>query len=176
MRILILLWCWMWMPLSVNPESSPVKVRISTHLGDMVFRLSEATPLHRSNFLQRIDQGLWEGAQFNRIVKDFVVQGGCPDLPDGRIEAATWIPAELVDSLTHCFGALGMGRDNNAEKQSADCQFYIVTHPKGLSRLDGEYTIIGQLLEGADVLQLLNEWETDADGSAPAIDLHIERI
>lgn len=174
MRVLLLLWCWMWMPYSVNPERPATRIRISTDQGDMVFRLSEATPLHRDNFLRRIDQGLWEGAQFNRIVKDFVVQGGCEDLSDGRIEADSWIPPEFSDSLTHRFGALGMGRDDNAAKYSADCQFYIVTHPNGLSRLDGEYTIIGQLIEGEEVLRLLNEWETD--DNAPAIALRIERI
>jgi len=50
-----------------------------------------------------------------------------------------------------------MGRDANPEKRSANCQFYIVTHPEGVHRLDGDYTVFGQLLEGHEVLRRINE-------------------
>lgn len=159
-----------------NSISEPVHIRMRTDYGEMVFRLSSGTPLHRDNFLHQLEKGTWEGAVFNRVVKDFVVQGGCEDLPDGRIEAASWIPGEFSDSLTHRFGALGMGRDANAAKQSADCQFYIVTHPEGLSRLNGDYTIFGQLIKGEEVLRQLNHAQPNTEEAAPAIPVFIEPI
>jgi peptidyl-prolyl cis-trans isomerase B (cyclophilin B) len=122
----------------------------------MTFRLSDACPKHKSSFLKMIDEKKWEGQDFNRLVKDFVIQAGCADLEDGSIQAEYWIDAEIVDSLGHQFGALGMGRDNNASKKSANCQFYIVSNEKGVHRLDGDYTIFGQLIDGQDVLKKIN--------------------
>ena len=132
------------------------KVVISTKFGEMEFRLSQATPLHKSNFITQVEAGRLSRGHFNRLVHNFVIQGGCPDKEDGSIDAEKWIPAEFQDSLRHVFGALGMGRDDNREKQSADCQFYIVTNPHGLQRLDGRYTVFGRITRGLDVLQALN--------------------
>ena len=68
----------------------------------------------------------------------------------------------LNNSLKHVYGALGAGRDNNPEKLSAGCQFYIVHAKNGLSRLDGEYVIFGQLFKGYDVLEAIGNVETDS--------------
>lgn len=126
-------------------------------MGEMHFRLSRATPQHRKNFIRQVKTGVLDSGYFNRLVGDFVIQGGCPDHPDGSIHAQSWINAEFVDSLTHRFGALGMGRDENAQRQSADCQFYLVSNLDGLPQLDGRYTVFGQLIRGEDVLIKLNE-------------------
>lgn len=140
----------------VSKEGEP-RVVISTNFGDMIFELSSEAPLHKENFIKEIERGTWDDASFNRLVKDFVIQAGCPDLEDGTIEADHWIDAEFSDQLTHEFGALGMGRDGNAEKKSANCQFYIVTNKEGEHRLDGDYTIFGKLIEGEDVLLAINQ-------------------
>ncbi len=138
-------------------QHPPDRIEMRTEMGTMIFRLSEGAPLHKANFLSELENGTWADISFNRMVPNFVIQAGCPDREDGTIDAAHWIDGEFADSLTHRFGALGMGRDANPEKRSANCQFYIVTHPEGVHRLDGDYTVFGQLLEGHEVLRRINE-------------------
>jgi peptidyl-prolyl cis-trans isomerase B (cyclophilin B) len=144
-------------------QKTDSQVVISTNFGEMTFELSSEAPLHKENFIKEIKRGTWEKSSFNRIVKDFVIQAGCPDLEDGTIDADHWIDAEFSENLKHHFGALGMGRDANAEKRSANCQFYIVTNDEGLPRLDGGYTIFGYITSGEDVLRALNQLAETAD-------------
>ena len=54
-------------------------VKISTSLGDMKVRLYDETPKHRDNFLKLANEGFYNGLLFHRIIKGFMIQGGCPD-------------------------------------------------------------------------------------------------
>ncbi len=90
-----------------------------------------------------------------------MVQGGCPDTREGFADSPYLIEPEFNDSLKHIYGALGAGRDENPDKISAGCQLYIVHAKEGLSRLDGEYMIFGQLFAGFEVLEAIAEVETD---------------
>ncbi len=107
-------------------------VQFSTSKGDILLRLYDATPKHRDAFVQSIKQGKFNNALFNRVIKDFVSQGGeldetildrekqHPELAVKRIEA------EIVPSLIHKKGALGAGRNDNPEKSSYFTQIYLV--------------------------------------------------
>jgi len=114
---------------------------------------------------------------FNRVIKNFVIQGGCPDTREGFGDSPYLIKPEFNDSLKHVYGALGAGRDNNPDKLSAGCQFYIVNAKNGLPRLDGNYVIFGQLFQGQDVLDAISKVETDStDTPITAITLDINII
>jgi peptidyl-prolyl cis-trans isomerase B (cyclophilin B) len=109
-------------------------VEITTNFGTMIVRLSDSTPLHRDNFIKLVQQGFYDSLLFHRVIKDFMIQGGDPqskhaqagvflgegEAPGGRI------PAEFRPYLFHKKGALAMARDDNPEKASSNCQFYIV--------------------------------------------------
>jgi peptidyl-prolyl cis-trans isomerase B (cyclophilin B) len=95
-------------------------------------------------------------------VKDFVIQGGCPDSVKYFENSPFLIPPEFADSIKHIYGALGMGRDNNPQKQSNACQFYIVNKEAGLPKLDGDYTIFGFILKGQDILEAIEKEQTNA--------------
>lgn len=117
-------------------KSSEVKVFIETTEGRMVLELSNATPLHRDNFLKLIKEGYYDQVLFHRVIKDFMIQGGDPDSKEakpgqmlGNGGPGYTIPAEFVDSLIHVKGALAAARlgDNmNPRKESSGSQFYIV--------------------------------------------------
>jgi peptidyl-prolyl cis-trans isomerase B (cyclophilin B) len=55
-----------------------------------------------------------------------------------------------------------MGRDDNPEKLSAGCQFYIVHDSEGIPRLDQNYTVFGQLFKGFKVLEKIATLPTDS--------------
>lgn len=126
--------------------------QIKTQYGEILFRFHEGTPNHRDNFIKLANAGYWDSLTFNRVVKNFVAQGGCPDTPEGFKDSPYLLNPEFVDSLKHVYGAVGCGRDENPDKISAGCQFYIVQRKEGVPRLDGDYVIFGQVFKGMDVV------------------------
>lgn len=135
--------------------------KISTPMGEMLFLLSDMTPNHKNSFIKLAQENYWDTLTFNRVIKDFVIQGGCPDTPEGFADSPYLIKPEFHDSLRHIYGAVGIGRDDNPEKLSAGCQFYIVHNKKGIPRLDGKYMIIGQVFKGLDVLEAIGNTPTN---------------
>ena len=53
-------------------------------------------------------------------------------------------------------------RNDNPEKKSAACQFYIVQAKEGIPRLDGDYTIFGQVIKGMEVVDAIVQAEKDS--------------
>ena len=130
-------------------------IRVETRLGEILIWLHHDTPVHKQSFFDLADAHYWDSLSFNRVIPDFVAQGGCPDTPEGFSDSPYLLEPEFVDRLTHIYGALGAGRDGNPEKLSAGCQFYIVQNKEGVHRLDGDYTIFGQVIKGMDVVDAI---------------------
>ncbi|MEM9259086.1 MAG: peptidylprolyl isomerase [Bacteroidota bacterium] len=108
-------------------------VRIETPQGEMIARLSDATPQHQDNFVKLVEQNFYDDLLFHRVINGFMIQGGDPVSRDAGPNARLGmggpgyqIPAEFVDSLAHVKGALAAARTNNPEKKSSGSQFYIV--------------------------------------------------
>ena len=80
---------------------------------------------------------------------------------------------EFNEKLKHVYGAVGAGRDDNPKKLSARCQFYIVHNKKGLSRLDGDYTIFGKVIKGMDVVHRIINKERDSTNT-PLTDISLD--
>jgi len=136
--------------------------QINTPKGEMLFWLYDDTPIHKASFIQLANESFWDSLTFNRVIEDFVIQGGCPDTPEGFGDSPYLLKPEFHDHIKHIYGALGAGRDGNAEKLSAGCQLYIVDNEKGVPRLDGDYMIFGQLFKGFNVLDAIAKVETDS--------------
>jgi peptidyl-prolyl cis-trans isomerase B (cyclophilin B) len=135
--------------------------QIKTPIGEMLFALSDLTPNHKASFIKLANEHYWDTLTFNRVIKDFVIQGGCPDTPEGFSKSPYLLKPEFHDSLKHVYGAVGIGRDGNPEKLSAGCQFYIVHNKEGIPRLDGNFMIIGQVFKGMEVLDSIGLVATD---------------
>jgi peptidyl-prolyl cis-trans isomerase B (cyclophilin B) len=113
-----------------------VSVRFVTNKGDITVMLYDETPQHRDMFLSVVKQGLYKNAEFNRVIKDFVSQGG--ELDDTILNRekrhpkrlVIRLPAEIKPNLFHKRGALGAGRDDNPEKGSYISQIYLVAGKK----------------------------------------------
>ena len=153
--------------------------KIETRLGTIIIELSDATPRHKASFIDLAKAGYWDSLSFNRVIPGFVVQGGCPDTPEGFGDSPYLMDGEFVDSLKHIYGAVGAGRDDNPEKKSAACQFYIVQAKDGLARLDGDYTVFGQVIKGMDVVDAIVAVErdtTDAPRQRISLDVGIVEL
>jgi peptidyl-prolyl cis-trans isomerase B (cyclophilin B) len=136
--------------------------QIETPNGEILVWLSDKTPNHKASFIQLATDGYWDSLSFNRVIPDFVAQGGCPDTPEGFNDPEYLLEPEFNNELTHVYGALGAGRDGNAAKLSARCQFYIVQNKEGEHRLDGDYTVFGKVIKGMDVIDAIVNVQRDS--------------
>jgi peptidyl-prolyl cis-trans isomerase B (cyclophilin B) len=148
--------------------------QIKTPQGEMLFWLYNETPNHKASFIKLANAHYWDDLTFNRVINNFVIQGGCPDTPAGFSDSPYLIKPEFNKKIRHIYGAVGAGRDDNTEKLSAGCQFYIVQNKDGLKRLDDNYVIFGQVFKGFDVLETIAHVKTDSlDTPLKAIPLKV---
>ncbi|SMD44536.1 peptidyl-prolyl cis-trans isomerase B (cyclophilin B) [Aquiflexum balticum DSM 16537] len=141
----------LWFVETTSAQTQPIGL-IETPQGKVYIRLFDETPKHRESFIQLAEAGYWDSLTFNRVIPNFVAQGGCPDTEEGFNDPEYLLEPEFVRGITHVYGAVGAGRDGNPDKLSARCQFYIVQNKDGLHRLDGDYTVFGQVIKGMDVI------------------------
>ncbi len=165
------------------------KVYIETEYGKITMELFENTPKHTENFMKLVKDKFYDSTLFHRVIPDFMIQGGDPDSKNAAAGAALGggdigyrIDAEINQENFHQYGAVAAARDNNPEKKSSGCQFYIVVGKKftddqltqlserngrtytpeqrevyktvgGTPHLDGNYTVFGQVIDGMDVVE-----------------------
>ena len=114
------------------------QVLVETSKGPFILELFNETPIHRDNFLRLVDSHAYEGVQFHRVIKDFMIQTGHlgtkglnHDAPLPQDSTEGTIAGEFHPELfVHVRGALAAARqpdDINPEMRSSACQFYIVT-------------------------------------------------
>lgn len=154
------------------PKTYPVG-QIKTSKGEILFWLYDETPMHKASFIKLATQGYWDTLTFNRVINNFVAQGGCPDTPAGFADSPYLLEPEFSPKLRHVYGAVGAGRDNNPGKRSAGCQFYIVQNKNGLPRLDNNYTIFGQVFKGMAVIDSIVAVKTDST-NAPLLPIRLD--
>lgn len=121
----------------------------------------EVAPNTVNNFLSLIGKGFYDGLIFHRVIKGFMIQGGCPD-GTGMGGPGYSIKGEFnqngfQNDLRHTPGVLSMARAMDPD--SAGSQFFIMheTSP----HLDGAYAAFGQVIEGMDVVNKIADVRTD---------------
>ncbi|HSY82866.1 MAG TPA: peptidylprolyl isomerase [Gemmatimonadaceae bacterium] len=151
--------------------------RIKTDLGEILFVLHDETPVHKASFIKFAGNHYWDTLTFNRVIKDFVAQGGCPDTPAGFGSFPNLLAPEFRDDFKHVYGAVGAGTDGNKQSLDPGCQFYIVANKQGLARLDNHYTVFGQVFKGMDVVEAIVSVPKDTTNNPfKPIRLHVDVI
>ena len=121
----------------------------------------EIAPNTVNNFISLVKKGFYDGLIFHRVIRGFMIQGGCPD-GNGTGGPGYSIKGEFArngfkNDLKHTPGVLSMARAMHPD--SAGSQFFIMheTSP----HLDGEYAAFGHVTEGMDVVNKIAECRTD---------------
>jgi len=129
-------------------ELAGVRATIETALGSMTFEFfTDKAPGHVENFVKLAEKGFYDGTSFHRVIKGFMIQGGCPR-GDGTGGPGHQIQAEFNDTK-HVRGILSMARAR--DPNSAGSQFFVCHGDAGF--LDRQYTAFGKLVEGDDTLE-----------------------
>jgi peptidyl-prolyl cis-trans isomerase B (cyclophilin B) len=151
--------------------------QIKTPQGEILIWLYNQTPKHKASFIQLAKAGYWDSFTFNRVIPNFVAQGGCPDTPEGFTDSTMLLKPEFNPELRHEYGTFAAGRDNNPNMLSARCQFYIVQNKSGLARLNDKYTIYGKVIKGMDVVDnIVNQPRDKQDAPLTPITMDVNII
>ena len=159
--------------MSQKPTPSERAV-LKTSYGEMTIAFwPDVAPKTVENFKKLARKGYYDGTAFHRIIKGFMVQGGCPNTREGeKGMPGTGGPGYQIKAefnpKSHVRGVISMAR--SAHPDSAGSQFFIC---HGDARfLDGKYTAFGELVAGDDVLEKIASVPT----SGPERSTPIERV
>lgn len=155
---------------------------IKTTYGDITLAFwTDVAPKTVENFKKLANEKFYDGTAFHRIIKGFMIQGGCPNTKKGaRGTPGTGDPGYKIkaefNSKPHVRGVISMARSANPD--SAGSQFFIV---HGDARfLDRQYTAFGEVVAGDDVLEKIATVPTTHGGggekSSPIDRVEIESI
>ncbi len=149
---------------STNSPSEPGepagKVLLQTSMGDITIELRDDRPVTTTNFKNLVQQGVYDGTIFHRVVADFVVQGGM-----NMSASVATIPDEVGSNNYNDRGTVGMAK--TTQPNSATSQFYI--NVKDNNSLDSGYTVFGTVIEGMDVVDAISI--VPVDGEQPVTDV-----
>ena len=112
----------------------------------------EIAPKTVENFEKLVKDGFYNGLTFHRIVRGFMIQGGCPT-GNGTGGPGWQIKGEFAangwkNDLKHTRGVISMARAGHPD--SAGSQFFIMH--EDAPHLDGQYAAFGKVVEGMDVV------------------------
>ena len=197
--------------LSLSSFGQQYRAVVKTAEGKLTIELFDGTPKHRDNFIHLARKHLYDGVLFHRVIPGFMIQGGDPDsrhakpgVTLGEGDVGYTIPAEFRPEYFHQRGALAAARDDNPEKASSGCQFYIVTGKKftpdqlekaekrsghpippahkkvyetigGAPHLDQNYTVFGQTIRGMEIADKIVSTDRDSN-DRPKKDQRIKKI
>lgn len=121
----------------------------------------EIAPNTVKNFISLVSKGFYDGLIFHRVIRGFMIQGGCPE-GTGMGGPGYGIKGEfarngVVNELKHDAGVLSMARAQHPD--SAGSQFFIMH--QAAPHLDGDYAAFGKLIEGMDVVNRIADMPTD---------------
>jgi peptidyl-prolyl cis-trans isomerase B (cyclophilin B) len=129
---------------------------MNTSAGPITFELFDAdAPKTVQNFKDLAAKGFYDGLIFHRIIKDFMIQGGCPTGTGTGGPGYTF--EDEFNSHKVVRGALAMA---NAGPNTNGSQFFIVT-TDAAPWLDGKHTVFGQVTDGMDAVDALEALPTD---------------
>ena len=147
--------------------------------GEIIIELfPQWAPITVANMVEHVEDGLYDGIFFHRVINDFVTQSGDPECTTVIVYPATnlncgsggtgeTIPLEHDENLSHVDGAIGMAR--GADEDSADSQWYIAeTEAHGLdpeNRDDGGYATFGIVRQGMSHVRAIAETPTSDDAT-----------
>jgi len=128
----------------------------TTHGAIVIELFDEDAPKTVENFRRLSSEGFYDGLTFHRVIRDFMIQGGCPQ-GTGTGGPGYTFEDEFNDHKV-VRGALAMA---NAGPNTNGSQFFLVT-VDAAPWLDGRHTVFGEVVDGMDAVDAIEATETDA--------------
>ena len=121
----------------------------------------DAAPITVDNFVKLANKGFYNGLTFHRIIRGFMIQGGCPK-GNGTGGPGYSIKGEFASNgfnnpIKHERGVISMARA--MDPNSAGSQFFIMH--QAAPHLDGQYAAFGKVIKGIEVVDAIASVETN---------------
>ena len=140
-----------------KPEDT---LTLETTQGKVVIAMRpDLAPGHVGRIKELVKQGFYDGIVFHRVIEGFMAQTGCPE-GTGTGGSGQKLKAEFSRE-PHVRGVVSMARAQSPD--SANSQFFIMFAEK--SSLNGQYTVIGQVVSGMDAVDKLKKGPESANGA-----------
>ncbi len=164
-------------------ETDLVKIDVKGY-GIIIAELyPDIAPITVANYKKLVKEKYYDGLIFHRVIKGFMIQTGDPT-GTGTGGSEETIKGEfknngVENALSHKRGVLSMARrggnpDTEETMNSASSQFFIVQ--TDYPSLDGNYAAFGKVLNGLDVVDSVNNVQTDSETDKPINDQVIQSI
>ncbi len=147
------------LPAGLDPQNT---VLIDTKYGRVIIKLrNDIAPMHAARIKQLAREGFYNNVPFHRVIAGFMAQTG-----DGQFGNGTGgskypqLKAEF-SNVPYTRGVVGMARTQ--DPNSANSQFFIMYAEN--SGLNGQYTVIGQVVSGMDVVDKIKKGPESANGA-----------
>ena len=157
-------------------EQNPVVTMVVEDFGTITIELlPDEAPQTVDNFIYLINQGFYDGSTFHRIIRNFMIQGGCPEgtgmSGPGYTILGEFSQNGIENNISHERGVISMARVGN-NPNSGGSQFFIVDHDTNARHLDGVHAAFGRVIEGMDIVDEIANVRTSGDSpvSPPVIE------
>jgi peptidyl-prolyl cis-trans isomerase B (cyclophilin B) len=157
----------------LKPEKILPQVKLVTSAGEITFELFENdAPNTVANFIELASKGYFDGLLFHRVIKDFMIQGGCPDGtgsggPGYAFADETHGNPHKVVKYTLCMANRGANTNGS--------QFFIVTKA-ACPWLDGKHTVFGRVIAGKKIVDSIGTCRTRTVGNRPGVPVQKQKI
>jgi len=141
-----------------NNTSSQMKVLLETSMGNITIQLRDDMPITTQNFKNLVQQGVYDGTIFHRVIADFMIQGGDPMGTGQGDPSIPSIPDEFTTNNKNENGTIAMA---NAGANTGSSQFFINVVYN--SHLDDAHPVFGEVIDGMDVVDAISKVDTDTN-------------
>jgi cyclophilin family peptidyl-prolyl cis-trans isomerase len=143
-------------PSIILEENTNYQAIVQTSMGDFTINLFEnLTPKNVNNFVFLSEEGFYKNLDFHRVVSGFVIQTGDP----GTGNPGYFIDDEIRGALK--FGEYSVAMANEGSTNTNGSQFFITLKGSDFSHLDANHTLIGEVIDGMNVVEKIGEVKTD---------------
>jgi peptidyl-prolyl cis-trans isomerase B (cyclophilin B) len=131
---------------------------VETSCGDFTIALDTTrAPITTNSFKYMAEEGVYEGTQFQRVVPEFVIQGGDPE-ESGAGSAGYSVEEKPPANLSYTKGIVAMAKSGTEPPGTSSSQFFVVTGAD--AGLPAEYALVGKVSSGMDVVETIGKLGT----------------
>lgn len=148
---------------ALSTETKAKRVALHTTMGDIIIELFPDMPVTAGNFEKLVREGFYDGIIFHRVIRNFMVQAGCPE-GTGTGGPGYTIEDEFVKGHSNARGTIAMA--NTGRPNTGGSQFFINLVDNTYLDWDNPSTpykhpVFGKVVEGMDIVDAIAMSRTD---------------
>jgi cyclophilin family peptidyl-prolyl cis-trans isomerase len=146
-------------PAAADPYEGATEVLIQTSMGDIIVALRNDMPITTTNFINCVNQGVYNGSTFHRVIEGFMIQGGQP----ANGQTILPIQDEFTTTNHNYNGTIAMAK--TIYPNSATSEFFINVDDNNnrYPTFDTTYSAFGKVIYGMDVAMAISQVETNSN-------------